>query len=55
MKRGFEGIDKRFKSMDAKFDAKFDSFQRNMTTWFIALTSSIVVLAAAVIGASAFA
>ena len=50
MNKGFARIDKRFESMDAKFDV----MQRNMITWFIALTSSIVVLAAAVIGASSF-
>jgi predicted nucleic acid-binding Zn-ribbon protein len=46
MKKGFEAVDK-------KFDAKFDSLQRNMTTWFIAMFSATITLAAAVIAAAA--
>jgi hypothetical protein len=42
MKKGFEAIDKRFESMEAKIDAKFDSLQRNMLIGFIGLFGSIV-------------
>lgn len=38
MRRGFEQIDKRFERVDDRFDA----LQRNMTTWFIALFSTIL-------------
>jgi hypothetical protein len=37
-----------------RVDDKFDAMRRNMTTWFIALFSAIVTLAAAVIAAAAF-
>jgi len=53
LKRGFEAVDKRFEAMDSKMDGRFDAIQRNMTTWFIALFSAIVTLAAAVIAAAA--
>lgn len=49
MKEGFEQVDKRFERVDDKFDA----LQRNMTTWAIALFSTIVSLNAAVIAAIA--
>jgi hypothetical protein len=55
MKRGFERVDGKIDALDEKFDRKFDSLQRNMTTWFIALFSTNVTLAAAVIAAAAFA
>lgn len=54
MKMGFEAVDKKFDALDKKFDAKFDSLQRNMTTWFIAMFSTNITLAAAVIAAAAF-
>ncbi len=38
MRRGFDQIDKRFE----RVDDKFDSLQRNMTTWFVALFSTIL-------------
>lgn len=60
MGKGFERVDKKFERVDKKFDAleekfdrKFDSQQRNMTTWFIAIFSTNVTLAAAVIAAAA--
>lgn len=52
MRKGFEQIDKRFEQIDKRFeqidkrfervDDKFDAMQRNMTTWFIALFSTIL-------------
>lgn len=36
-----------------RVDDKFESLQRNMTTWFIAVFSAIITLAAAVIAAAA--
>ena len=53
VKKGFEAVDKRFEAIDDKFDRKFDSLQRNMTTWFIAMFSTNITLAAAVIAAAA--
>jgi len=41
----FDQIDKRFERVDKRFervDDKFDAMQRNMTTWFIALFSTIL-------------
>jgi hypothetical protein len=52
--KGFGRVDKKIEALDEKFDRKFDSLQRNMTTWFIALFSTNVTLAAAVIAAAAF-
>jgi len=61
MKGGFEQIDKRLARADDRFNAlqremtaRFDSVQRNMMTWAIALFSTIVSLNAAVIAAIAF-
>jgi methyl-accepting chemotaxis protein len=65
MRRGFEQIDKRFERVDTEFrevrsemkagfervDDRFDAVQRNMTTWAVALFSTIVTLNAAVIAA----
>ncbi len=53
MKKGFERTDGKVEALDDKFDRKFDAMQRNMTTWFIAMFSTIVSLAAAVIAAIA--
>jgi archaellum component FlaC len=56
MKEGFEQISKRFDQVDKRFervDDKFDAVQRNMTTWAIALLSTIVSLNVAVIAAIA--
>jgi hypothetical protein len=57
MRRGFEKIDKRFEQIDKRFervDDKFDAMQRNMMTWFVALFSTIISLAVAVIAAISF-
>ena len=54
MKKSFERTDAKIEALADKFDRKFDAAQRNMTTWFIALFSAIVTLAAAVIAAAAF-
>lgn len=49
MRTGFEQIDKRFQRVDERFEviqremtARFDAVQRNMTTWFVALFSTIL-------------
>jgi hypothetical protein len=45
MRRGFEQIDKRFDRIDRRFervDDRFFAIQRNMTTWFVALFSTIL-------------
>lgn len=52
MREGFERIDKRFEQVDKRFEQvdkrferledKFDALQQNMTTWFIALFSTIL-------------
>ena len=52
--KGFERVDKKIDALDEKFDRKFDSLQRNMTTWFIAVFSTNITLAAAVVAAAAF-
>jgi hypothetical protein len=55
-KEGFEQVARRFDQVDKRFervDDKFDAVQRNMTTWAIALFSTIVSLNAAVIAAIA--
>lgn len=51
--KGFERVDKKIDALDEKFDRKFDALQRNMTTWFIAMFSTNITLAAAVIAAAA--
>ncbi|HEU4462614.1 MAG TPA: hypothetical protein VFR75_08475 [Solirubrobacterales bacterium] len=53
MKKGFERTDGKVEALDEKFDRKFDSLQRNMMTWFVAVFSAIITLAAAVIAAAA--
>lgn len=40
MRNGFEKVDRQFERVDDRFDA----MQKNMTTWFIALFSSIVTM-----------
>jgi len=50
MRKGFDRVDKKFERVDDKFDA----LQRNMTTWFIAMFSTNITLAAVVIAAAAF-
>jgi ribosome recycling factor len=51
--KGFERVDKKIDALDEKFDRKFDALQRNMNTWFIAMFSAMITLAAAVIAAAA--
>jgi hypothetical protein len=48
-----DALDKKIDALDEKFDRKFDSLQRNMTTWFIAVFSTNITLAAAVVAAAA--
>jgi ribosome recycling factor len=52
--KGFECVGKKIDALDDKLDRKFDSLQRNMTTWFIAMFSTNITLAAAVVAAAAF-
>ena len=45
VRKGFEQVDKRFEQVDKRFERiedKFDAMQRNMTTWFVALFSTIL-------------
>jgi hypothetical protein len=35
-------VNKKVEALDDKFDRKFDSLQRNMTLWFISLSSTII-------------
>ena len=60
-KKGFERVDGEFRAVRAEMkagfervDDRFDVVQRNMTTWAIALFSTIVTLNGAVIAAIAF-
>jgi ribosome recycling factor len=50
--KGFGRVDKKIDALDDKLDRKFDSLQRNMTTWFIAMFSTNITLAAAAIAAA---
>lgn len=50
VRKGFDRVDKRFERVDDRLDA----LQRNTTTWFIAMFSTNITLAAAVVAAAAF-
>lgn len=49
MRKGFERVDGKIEALDDKFDRKFDSLQRSTMTWFVAMFSTNIGLAAAVI------
>jgi hypothetical protein len=40
--RDLAAVNKKVEALDDKFDRKFDSLQRNMTLWFISLSSTII-------------